>query len=127
MKPLQPVDGREAGLGVVEGEKLSVHEPPGVPLAFFGSRLGFESGGMRAAKRARVATSGHGSVVPTARMSFSRTCKTGMPEDVSKRRPRTTASSTARTPRQKRWKRQNPEGMTRRGFALTNDRCSSAD
>ena len=29
VEPLQPVDGREAGLGVVEGEKLPVHGAPG--------------------------------------------------------------------------------------------------
>ncbi|NPU98914.1 MAG: hypothetical protein HPY51_17085 [Candidatus Omnitrophica bacterium] len=41
-------------------------------------------------------------MVPTARMSSSGTCRTGIPEGVSKRRLRTNAYSTVRTPRQKR-------------------------
>lgn len=56
---------------------------------------------MRVEKIACVAVSARGSVVPTARTSSAGTCKTGMPEGVSKKWPRTAASSTARTPRQK--------------------------
>jgi hypothetical protein len=43
MEVLQPIDGRKAGFGVVEGEKLPVHEGPGSPVTFFRNRSGVGS------------------------------------------------------------------------------------
>ena len=40
MKPLQPVDGRKAGLGVVEGQKFPVHWAPGRVCALLREPVG---------------------------------------------------------------------------------------
>jgi len=96
VEPLQPVNGRRAGLGVVERKKLSIHGDPGRACALLWEPVGgFGSGlDMQAVTCACVVTSARGLMVPTARMSSSATSRTGIPEDVAKRRPRTTASST---------------------------------
>ena len=54
-EPLQTVDGRQAGLGVIEGEELPGHGAPGARCGAFGARSD---------RRARVATSANGSAVP---------------------------------------------------------------
>lgn len=87
MEPLQPVDGRKADLGVVEGDKLPIHVGPGqfrgVFRVLIGVGLRVEHSGREARLCGRV---GEWIGGPVGRMCAFGTWRTGMPGAVSNNR-----------------------------------------